>query len=277
MTTSQTTGTATDPAGARTADVDTAEATATGVTETADVTAAAGATAAAVPADADADAGPAPSTSRGADSPLRNLLPSLVIDVAAPIGLYYGLRAAGLGMWTALLLGMVPPTIRAGWTLTRRRRIDGLALFTLTILLASVLVSFVTGSPRLLMAKDGWTTGLAGIWILATLARRPFVYQFVCSFQSAEGRATAETCWNESATYRRTMRGVTSIWGVGMLLDAGVRVVLAYTLPIGTVPLVGGLQFVAVYLVLQWISQIYGRRASVLGRIAAESGVDLRK
>ncbi|GAA2369275.1 VC0807 family protein [Dactylosporangium salmoneum] len=185
---------------------------------------------------------------------------NLFINVAAPVGIFYGLRAGGVGQWWALTLGAVPPAVVAVWGLARKRRVDALGAFTLAVLLLSVGVSFVTGSPRLLLAKDGWLTAAGGVWVLATLARTPFYLQAIRALTAGAIRERADAAWRDSAQFRHTMRVATAIWGVGLVLDAIVRVVLAYTLPVDRVPLVSGLQYVVVFLGLELGSQIYVRR-----------------
>jgi hypothetical protein len=192
--------------------------------------------------------------------PRREVVLNLVVNVVAPLAVFYGLRAAGVDQWLALVLGVIPPGIRAAQTVAKRRRIDGLALFTLSILALSVAVSFLSGSPRFLLAKDGWMTGIAGIWILATLPRTPFYFQAIRSFTTGATRERAETGWRESPAFRHMLRVATAIWGFGLVLDAGVRLVLAYSLPIDKVPLISGLQYVVVFAALELSSQVYVRR-----------------
>lgn len=204
--------------------------------------------------------------------PRREILLNLAVNVAAPLAVFYGLRALGVGQWLALMLGVIPPGLRAVQTVAERRRVDALALFVLSFLLLTVAVSFLSGSPRFLLAKDGWMTGVAGAWILGTLLRTPFMHQFVLSVTTGAHRERAEANWRDSPTYRRVMRGATAIWGVGLVLDAGVRVVLAYALPVDRVPLISGVQYAVVYVILETSSQVCMRRRSVRARVQAETG-----
>src|SRR5690348_11961243 len=118
--------------------------------------------------------------------PRKAVAINLAVNLIAPLAVFYGLRAAGLDQWLALMLGSVPPTGHALYTAIARRRLDGLALFTLSILIGSVATSFVIGSPRFLLAKDGWMTAVAGAWILVTLRGTPFLQQFVQSLTSGD-------------------------------------------------------------------------------------------
>jgi hypothetical protein len=209
--------------------------------------------------------------------PRRAVIVNLLASVAAPLALFYGLRALGFDQWLSLMIGAIPPTVHAVYTVVRKGRIDGLALFTLSILVLSGAGSFLTGSPRFLLAKDGWTTGLAGAWILATLWRTPFIQQFLLSFSSGESRERIEANWRDSPTYRHVLRGATAIWGVGLIADSGVRVVLAYALPVDQVPLISTLQYVVVYVALEVLSRVYLRRKTITARIRSESGQGLGK
>ena len=96
----------------------------------------------------------------------------LVFDIAAPIALYYGLRAAGLPSLQALAIGAVIPAASAAWVLIRQRRANMVALLVLGTIAASLIISVISHSPRFLLAKDGLITSVWGIWFLASLGAR---------------------------------------------------------------------------------------------------------
>ncbi|MFC0540501.1 VC0807 family protein [Kutzneria chonburiensis] len=209
--------------------------------------------------------------------PRRAVIINLAINLVAPLGLFYGLRAAGVDQWLALMLGAIPPTAHAIHGVVVRRKIDALALFTLSILGLSVATSFVTGSPRFLLARDGWMTAVAGVWILATLWRTPFLQQFLMSMTTGETRERFTLSWRDSPTYRHVLRMATVMWGVGLLGDSVVRVVLAYALPVDQVPLINTLQYLVVYFALEIATRLYLRRKSVAAKVLAESGQVMMK
>ncbi|NQE91412.1 VC0807 family protein [Nocardia terpenica] len=109
--------------------------------------------------------------------PRRAVLANILINVVAPVALYYGLRAAGFDQWLALFLGIVPPAVRAIWSVVTLRRVDMLGVLTLSILALVVGVSFLTGSPRFMLAKDGGITAIVGLGFCATLLRTPAYFQ----------------------------------------------------------------------------------------------------
>jgi intracellular septation protein A len=202
--------------------------------------------------------------------PPRRTILIAVFDLAAPIGLYYGLHALGTSDILALLLAAVIPGISAVYQVIRNRRVDGFAIFIVLMLLLSIGVSFLTGSVRFLLAKDGWLTGVAGLFILGTMVRsRPFGFQ--AARPLLEGRFGPEgmswdEAWDTEPRFRRVWRGITLVWGVGLILDAVARVVMAYTLPVDVVPGLGGGQYIVVYVILQVITQVLLMRSGFMRR-----------
>jgi hypothetical protein len=192
--------------------------------------------------------------------PRRALLTSLLVNAVVPIAVFYGLRAAGVDQWTALLLGLLAPAATALHSVVTTRRIDMLAGLVMTALLLSVALSFLTGSPRTLLARDGWVTAVAGTWILLTLPRTPYYLFALRTFTGGAVRERIDAAWERTPAFRRVVRTCTTIWGTALLLDAVGTVVLAYTLPIDSVPLIGALKLVALIVLAEVGSQIWFRR-----------------
>jgi intracellular septation protein A len=200
--------------------------------------------------------------------PVRSFVATVLFDLAVPLALYYILRAFGVSEVMSLIISAVVPGISVAYQLVTQRRLDGFAILVGTMLLLSIGVSFITGSPRFLLAKDGWLTAVGGIWILVTLfVGKPFIYLAVRPL--FEGRMgppdeSWDDIWNRLGLFRRVWRVLTVIWGVGLLIDAVIRVVMAYTLPIDLVPGLGGGLYGVMYFGLQVISQIYFARSGLM-------------
>ena len=181
----------------------------------------------------------------------RSLRP-LLIDVAIPVGSFYLLRdGAGLSLWLSLALSSVGPAIRSVAGIMARRQLNVLALLMLAVNVAGIGVSFATGDPRLMIAKDSAISSVIGIAILASVAlRRPLMTAGLKPWltRGAAGRTAA---WDRlaarSATFRRLESLFSVIWGVVLLAECAARVVGAVTLPVptmvwlGTVILLGAL------------------------------------
>ena len=91
----------------------------------------------------------------------------LAADVALPLAVFYGLRAAGVNQWLALVLGSVTPAVRLAVTALRARRVELMGLFTLSLLAIGTAIGLVTADARLLVARESYLTGVVGLWILA--------------------------------------------------------------------------------------------------------------
>ncbi|MBZ4319668.1 hypothetical protein JNW98_09845 [Streptomyces sp. SCA2-4] len=181
----------------------------------------------------------------------RHLALQLLFELALPLAAFYGLQAAGLSQWAALAVGSL---LAAPWLvhgMVRRGRVDAMGLFTLCLMLLGALMSLVTGDPRVLLVRDSWLFGLIGLWILGTLpTRRPFVMYMAQTVVTAKigeaGWRAWAARWDAESAFRRHVRVLTAVWGTVFTLDAAVRVVLALTLPVDSVPLVSTVQWVAV-------------------------------
>ncbi|GHF48046.1 hypothetical protein FHX82_001362 [Amycolatopsis bartoniae] len=191
----------------------------------------------------------------------------LVFDIGGPIALYYVLRAAGLSVYLSLLISAVLPVLSTVVQVLRRRKLDQLGLFMAGMTVLSAGVAAISGSERFLLAKDGWLTAVTGLWLLATTrAHRPFVYHFARIL--LDGRVGPdgepfESLWARLPRFRRVWRVANVIWGTATLLDAGVRVAMAYTLPVNAVPALNGAQYAVLFVVLQVATNIYYFRAGL--------------
>lgn len=186
-----------------------------------------------------------------------------VIDFAAPTAMFYVLRALGVGLYPTLVLSAVLP---AGFGIVRwlrSRERDGLAVYMLSMLVLSALVSLVSGSPRFLLAREGWLTGVTGVWFIASVrAARPLAFHYTRPILEGRRRLADipgdwDGLWEHLPRFRRVWRVGSALWGVALLADSVVRVIMAYTLPVNAVPALGTALYVATSVVLIVITNIY--------------------
>ncbi|WP_432146316.1 VC0807 family protein [Streptomyces sp. bgisy084] len=202
----------------------------------------------------------------------RRLVLTLLCDVLLPVGLYYALRGAGLGELMALLISAVAPALNAGYSIVRQRKVDSIGLFVIAILVVVGLGSLLSDSPRVALARGGWFTGLIALWILGTLCTsRPFTFRVLKALLPAKSEAL-EHFWDTDPRFRRVWRGLAVLWGGGLLGDAVLRVIMAYTLPVDSVPALDGALYVVTYLLLQVITQVVLHRTGVFRKIFPRGG-----
>ncbi|MGI8576790.1 MAG: hypothetical protein ACR2KG_02505 [Nocardioidaceae bacterium] len=122
---------------------------------------------------------------RGYGSGQRLARPTLavarvVVEFGLPVGVYYGLRAASVGVFSALLVGAVVSAVIAAVPLVRHHRLDGMALYVATIMVCSVGVSLLAGSTQFLLARGAIVVttlyyAAAGIYNRDSALYRPLV------------------------------------------------------------------------------------------------------
>ncbi|MFI5612457.1 VC0807 family protein [Amycolatopsis sp. NPDC051903] len=193
---------------------------------------------------------------------------ALLVDVGAPVGGYYLLRAFGVVPVWALLLSGLPPALRVLYTALRRRRVDGMGLFVLAIVAVSVVTTLLTGDARLLLVRNAWFSTLAGFWLLASLfiARRPVTYEAARALLPGKG-AQLDEAWEERPAFRRVWRVLAVVWGVGGLAHSGVSIGMAYTLPVDDVPALDTVVSIGFFVLLQVVTQVLLVREGTMGTL----------
>ncbi|TQF04222.1 hypothetical protein E6W39_20815 [Kitasatospora acidiphila] len=194
-----------------------------------------------------------PAGSTKTRNPLVDGLLPLAVDVVVPLGTYYAARAFGVGMVPALVISSVVPAVRTVYGLVRSRRAGagsksgaGLAPLILVVNVVGLVTTFITGDPRLMIAKDGLVSSAIGIGILVSVLRgRPAMSAGLRPFLT-RGDAAREAAWEAlrtgsgqvatagSAEFRRSALAHSVVWGAALVLECAARVVGAYTLPLAT-------------------------------------------
>ncbi|MEV6112590.1 VC0807 family protein [Streptomyces sp. NPDC052109] len=180
-------------------------------------------------------------------SVLDNFKP-LILDVAVPLGSYYVLKDGfGMSTFAALAWSSVVPALRTLWSVVKERRVNGLAGLILAVNVVSLLLTFVSGDPRLMLAKDGAVSSTVGIGILLsvrwgrpmmTAGLKPFLVKADEAKETAWVRLTSGAA-AESAEFLRKERAYSVVWGVALLAECVARVVGAFTVPVDTMVWLG--------------------------------------
>ncbi|MFI6044715.1 VC0807 family protein [Nocardia sp. NPDC051321] len=127
---------------------------------------------------------------------------------------------------------------RLAYVVVRHRRIDGLAVFMIGILLLGLLSAVAVGDVRLLAARDSVTTiFVGGTFLVTTLFRRPVLYLVSRRFRAPdpESRRRWDAVWDTEPGFRRMYMIASATWGTALLAEAIVRIVAVYVLPLDMV------------------------------------------
>jgi hypothetical protein len=188
-----------------------------------------------------------PQGQTGGQSLLTNLKP-LLVDVAVPIGSYYLLKDGfGMSTFAALAWSSVVPALRTVWSVVEERQANGLAALILVVNVVGLALSFVSGDPRLMLAKDGAVSSTVGIGILVSVALgKPMMTAGLKPFL-VKGDVAREAAWERlasghaagSAAFLRRERAYSMVWGGALLAECVARVLGAYTMPVDTMVWLG--------------------------------------
>jgi hypothetical protein len=190
----------------------------------------------------------------------------LIVDVAVPLGSYY-LFKDGFGMSTfaALAWSSVVPALRTGWAAVRERKANGLAALILVVNVVSLALSFLSGDPRLMLAKDSGVSSTVGIGILVSVVLgRPMMTAGLKPFlvKNASKEAAWERLMNgtaaASADFRRKERVFSIVWGVVLLAECVARIVGAYTVPVDTMVWLGSVVMVGAVAIGMLVGGAFG-------------------
>jgi hypothetical protein len=176
-------------------------------------------------------------TEAGRPGDVLTSLRPLAIDVGVPPATFYLLHdAPGVSLRLSLALSSIPAAIRTVAGFAAERTANLLALLMLAVNLAGIVVSFLTGDPRAMIAKESLVTSVIGLAILASVAMRgPLMSAGLKPF-TTKGNPGRTAAWDRlsaaSGRFRRLELAFSTIWGLALLAECAARLVGAYTLPV---------------------------------------------
>lgn len=203
------------------------------------------------------------------NQPANALVKTLAIEIAVPTGVYYGLHSLGASDFTALAVAGVFPLARTLHQFASHRTLNGLALVVLITNVAGMLLTFVSGDARMLIAKDSLGSGITGLVILASaFTAAPIMTKTMRPFLT-RGKAENEAAWERlsgTTEFDAILRRCSVIWGIGFVLESSVRIVGAFPLPVPTMVWLSTTLFAGSFAVIMVVS---GRVADKAGKMIA--------
>jgi hypothetical protein len=160
------------------------------------------------------------------------MLRGLGWDVGLPVVGYYALHLVGVHDFVALLVASALAAVRIVWVAVRERALNPFATVMLVVFGIGLVLALVSGDARFLLLKNSIVSGVIGLVFLATtLFGTPLTLAASQSFQPAR-KAEIRRAYDTDPHVRRGHRLCSTVWGVGLVLDALVRVPLVFLLPI---------------------------------------------
>ena len=204
----------------------------------------------------------APEPAAPHDQARRGLIRDIGVNAVAPYATYLGLTAYGVDTVTALVAGAIFPTGAIVFGAIRQRRVQAIGIIVLTATAASVASALWFTSPFLALARGALMTVLMAVVLLGSLlAGKPLLFHLANAGLDAEGRREMEAEWQQDPAFRRMMRLLTIVWGVALLVEAGLSLVVIVALPPAAVIPVNEVLFWAFFGALAYGSYRYSQRA----------------
>ncbi|MEH3135765.1 MAG: hypothetical protein PGN30_12285 [Mycolicibacterium neoaurum] len=156
------------------------------------------------------------------------VLRGMLLDIAPPLVAYYGLRAAGVSEYLALLTATLLAGAKVGYDAVRARRLDPFAGYLMLNFGLSLAVGLATSDARMLMVGDTLVGGIGALIFLGSCVIGKPLTQVVA--ERVQPDDAPESVDAGAAAFRRHIHVLLSaIWGVGLLVGAGLSLCVIYS------------------------------------------------
>ncbi len=214
---------------------------------------------------------PAGTTPPDATFGLRTFLTgSLALDVVVPIVAYQGLiHVVGMARVPALVLSGAFPAANVVRRYVQHRRVDPIGVIVLVSILVGAVLSLVSGSEKLTLLRESFLTAAFGLAFLVSLVfGRPIMFLLVRQFVAREDEQQLsewDGLWEDVPPFRRVMRQMTAVWGIALLSEFALKVVMIETLSSDLVQAISGPLILVLTAVLIVATIRWGRRVRERG------------
>lgn len=182
----------------------------------------------------------APTRSTNGREMFLSILTSVVFDIALSIVIFQVAKGHGAGDVAAYLWSSIGPLVGLAVEFARHRRVDGVGIIILAIIIISAGISLIGGTdPKMLLLKDSVFTGALGVIVLISLTPlfpRPLMFYLGRKF-GTDGTDAGVAWWNslwQYPAFRHSQRMITAVWGLGFLAEAVLKTLWVLALPFDT-------------------------------------------
>ncbi|CAG8697336.1 24372_t:CDS:1 [Cetraspora pellucida] len=185
-----------------------------------------------------------PSTQKSRGMMMLRLFLTMFIDIALPLILYYILSKYIPTIW-ALVISSVPPAISVIVNFILRKQVNPIGVLVIIGFIVGVILSLVQADPRLFLLRESLVTGVFGLAFVITLIpikirsfeMRPLLYYNSKNLEVGDLKGLTEDepiperwerHWRSYPKFRLTFIVLTAVWGLGLLIEVSVRIIIIY-------------------------------------------------
>jgi hypothetical protein len=188
----------------------------------------------------------------------------MALDIAPPLVAYYGLRAVGTSEYVALLSATVVSGLRVVYSAIKARKLDPFALYLLLTFGLSLAVGLSTTDPKLLLAGNTLVNGIGGLIFLGSCFIGTPLTQVVADRLRSNDEDDKDPVVDagEVQRRRRTQVQLSAMWGIGLLLEVAVRLVVIANLSVDAANGVASAISLSVTALLVVVTIVVARRSA---------------
>ncbi len=162
-----------------------------------------------------------------------SLLLTAIFDIGLAIVAFNFVKQRGANDQIAYLVAGIGPLTMIVITWVRAKKLSGASIVILLFILLSSAAAFIGGTDsRLLIVKDSAVTGGFGLaCLLSLLLPKPMMFYFGAKF-ATDGTRDGLSHWYglwQYPEFRKSQYLINNLWGIGFLIEAGLRILIAYT------------------------------------------------
>jgi intracellular septation protein A len=162
----------------------------------------------------------------------KGIIFTILINAGGPF-LAYTLLKDVTGSIFALTIAALIPLCDSLFSLIKTKKVDIFSSFIFVGIALSIIAALIGGNEKFILLRESYVTGIMGCLFLVSLfSSKPLIYLFSSRF--SDNPSVLTTRWNEEAFFRKSMRLMTLVWGICLLLEAILKVILVYTLSVTT-------------------------------------------
>ena len=195
---------------------------------------------------------------------MSGLLRIVGLSVVLPLLVIQWQLRSGAPPLQAIALAAIFPILEMILEAVQTKRVGLIAIISLIGILSGLGLGYITGNAAFALLKDSVFTGMFGVaFLVSLLSEKPLIYRFNLDLAGANAakRAAAEALWQQPSA-RRHMRTLTLVWGIGLILEALVRLVAVATLPIVTATALSPFIQLIAFGALAIVTVVFARRGA---------------
>ncbi|WP_140692495.1 VC0807 family protein [Mycolicibacterium hodleri] len=193
---------------------------------------------------------------------MRPVLQTVLLDVAPPLVAYYGLRAAGASEYVALLSATLLSGVRVAYGVVKSRQLDPFAAYLLLTFGLSLAVGLATTDPKLILVGNTLVNGIGGLIFLGSCVIGTPLTQVVGDRFRKPGDVAGDDLEADSTRTRRIHVQLSAMWGIGLLVEVAIRLVVIANLSVDAANGVNSAITLPVIGLLVLATIVVGRRSS---------------